>query len=64
VLKGCFYGSCNFARDVPRLLGLYEAGRLDLDSMVGAEVELDEVNAALDGLEQDALARTIIRMEG
>jgi Zn-dependent alcohol dehydrogenase len=64
VLKGCFYGTSNFARDVPLLLALYESGRLDLDAMIGREVELGDINAALDALERDALARTIIRMEG
>jgi Zn-dependent alcohol dehydrogenase len=62
VLKGCLYGSANFQRDIPHLLALYESGRLDLDAMVGREVRLDEVNEALNGLEHEALARTIIRM--
>jgi S-(hydroxymethyl)glutathione dehydrogenase/alcohol dehydrogenase len=60
-LRGCFYGSSEFRRDVPLLLDLYRSGRLDLNSMVGEEVGLDDVNGALRGLETDALARTVIR---
>lgn len=61
-LRGCFYGTSNFAVDIPRLLALYQSGRLNLDRMVGREVALSQVNEALDALERDALARTIIRL--
>jgi Zn-dependent alcohol dehydrogenase len=35
-LIGCFLGSSNPAREVPRLLALWRAGRLDLEHMITA----------------------------
>src|SRR5262245_28239646 len=31
-LVGCTLGSCNSVRDIPRLVALWQAGRLDLES--------------------------------
>jgi Zn-dependent alcohol dehydrogenase len=33
-IAGCIFGSVNSRADIPRLLGLYRDGLLDLDSMV------------------------------
>ena len=41
-ILGCLYGSCDVRRDVPRLVRLAEAGRLDLSSMVSTRIGLDE----------------------
>jgi S-(hydroxymethyl)glutathione dehydrogenase/alcohol dehydrogenase len=59
-LRGSMYGTCNFAIDLPMLVDLYRGGSLMLDELVGRSMGLDEVNAALDGLEAGDVARTVL----
>lgn len=56
-VKGCIFGQFNPQSDVPRLLGLYETGKLKLDELVTHEYKLEEVNQSYD----DLLAGTLIR---
>jgi Zn-dependent alcohol dehydrogenase len=48
-LIGCLLGTVHAQRDVPMLLALWRAGRLDLEGMITARLPLD---AAEDGLER------------
>lgn len=59
-LVGSLLGSCDAARDIPRLVGLWQAGRLDLASMVTARRPLAEVNEALDDLAAGRGLRTVL----
>ncbi|SEG84509.1 S-(hydroxymethyl)glutathione dehydrogenase / alcohol dehydrogenase [Thermomonospora echinospora] len=43
-LVGCIFGNANPRRDIPRLLRLYQDGRLKLDELVTNTYTLDEVN--------------------
>jgi Zn-dependent alcohol dehydrogenase len=43
-LVGSIFGSSNPEEDVPRLLGLYRDGLLDLDSMVTRTHPLEQIN--------------------
>ena len=43
-LKGCFLGSCNSLRDVPRMVDLWRAGQLDLEGLITHRRPLDEIN--------------------
>ena len=43
-LVGSLFGSGNPRSDIPKLLGLYREGQLDLDGLVTREYSLDEVN--------------------
>jgi len=43
-LVGCIFGNANPRRDIPRLLRLYEEGRLNLDDLVTTTYTLDEIN--------------------
>jgi len=61
-LLGCTLGSCHALRDIPRLVALWQAGRLDLDSLVTARRPLAEVNAALDDLRASRGIRTILTL--
>ncbi|HET7488369.1 MAG TPA: Zn-dependent alcohol dehydrogenase [Acidimicrobiales bacterium] len=63
-ISGCWYGSSNVRRDVPRLLRLYRAGRLELDALVSRTIPLDGVNDALDALGGGEGARTVIVHRG
>jgi len=60
LLMGAYYGGCDPARDMPRLLDLYRAGRLKLDEMVGRRRPIEEINEAFADLETGGILRTLI----
>ena len=57
---GSLIGSSLVHRDVPRLLSLWRAGRLDLDSLVTSIRPIDEINAGFDDLAAGAGIRTVV----
>jgi Zn-dependent alcohol dehydrogenase len=61
-LVGCYLGSSNPVRDFPRILDLWRAGRLDLESMVTARRPLAEINAAVADLRDGVGVRTVLEM--
>ena len=61
-LLGCTLGSCNSVREIPRLLALWQAGRLDLDALVTARRPLGEINAAFDDLRASRGIRTVLSL--
>ncbi len=60
VLTGSHGGSSAPDVDIPRLIRLQEAGRLDLDGIVTHEFGLDEINTALDLVRSGAAGRVLI----
>lgn len=63
-LKGCYYGSAYPPRDFPWLLGLYRAGRLELDSLVTQTLPLDGVNDAFEAMRHGEQLRTVLKLAG
>ena len=59
-VKGCWYGSADVRRDVPRLVELYRQGRLELDELVTRTIALDQVNEAFAAMEGGEVARSVI----
>ena len=59
-LIGSLYGSGKLSRDVPRLLGLYAAGKLKLDELISRRFRLEQVNEAFTALERGEVARGVI----
>lgn len=59
-IKGCWYGSADIRRDVPRLIELYREGRLLLEELVSQRIELADVNKALDAMKAGEGARSLI----
>ena len=59
-IKGCWYGSSDIRRDIPRLIEHYRDGRLLLDELVSNRIELSEVNEALAAMETGERARSVI----
>ncbi len=57
---GCLYGSANMRRDIPRLIALIEAGRLDVGAMVSRRIRLDDVDAGLASLADGGVTRSVI----
>jgi Zn-dependent alcohol dehydrogenase len=47
-LLGCLLGTSNAAHDIPRLIALWQAGRLNLDAMVTARFPFAEITKAVD----------------
>lgn len=59
-ITGCTLGSCNSLHDVPRMIDLYMAGRLDLEGMVSHRRPIDEINQAADDLTASRGIRTVL----
>ena len=59
-IKGCWYGSSNVQKDVPKLLDLYKKGELKLDELISREISLDEVNDAFEAMKTGEVARSVI----
>ena len=57
---GCMYGNANFRVDIPDLLDLYLAKRLDLDAMITRTYRIDEAPQAFADLEAGSNARGVI----
>ncbi|MCG3168692.1 MAG: putative alcohol dehydrogenase D [Pseudomonadales bacterium] len=57
---GCMYGNANFRVDMPNLLELYLAKRLDLDAMITRSYTIDEAPQAFDDLLGGVNARGVI----
>ncbi|HZQ87887.1 MAG TPA: Zn-dependent alcohol dehydrogenase [Acidimicrobiales bacterium] len=60
-IKGCWYGSSNVQKDVPKLLDLYKKGELKLDELISRTITLDQVNEAFDAMKTGEVARSVIQ---
>ena len=61
-LVGSVLGSVNSLREIPRLVDLWRAGRLDLESLITAQRPLEEINQAMDDLEESRGIRTVLSL--
>ena len=59
-LVGSLLGDCWPGRDIPRLVGLWQRGELDLESMITHRVPLDGVNEGFDRLRSAEGVRTVV----
>lgn len=59
-VKGCVFGQLNPQYDIPRLLDMYQAGKLKLAELVTREYTLDEVNQGYDDLLAGKLIRGVV----
>jgi S-(hydroxymethyl)glutathione dehydrogenase/alcohol dehydrogenase len=59
-LLGCVLGSCNSLREIPRLVALWQNGRLDLEALITARRPLAEINQAMDDLRANRGIRTVL----
>jgi len=48
------------ARDVPRLIDLYRAGKLKLDELITRRYQIAQVSAAFTAMEKGEVARGVI----
>lgn len=59
-IEGSWGGDCNPDRDIPRFAELYKQGRLPLEKLITKRYSLDEINDAIDDLEQRRVGRPLI----
>ncbi|WP_395309039.1 alcohol dehydrogenase catalytic domain-containing protein [Mycobacterium sp. AMU20-3851] len=59
-LIGSYLGSAVPARDIPRFVELWRAGRLPVEKLVSSTIALDEINAGMDELADGHAVRQII----
>ncbi|MGI9066504.1 MAG: zinc-dependent alcohol dehydrogenase family protein [Pyrinomonadaceae bacterium] len=59
-IKGSYMGSCVPRRDIPRFIGMYQAGILPVDKLHTHTLQLEEINAGFDRLAQAQAVRQII----
>lgn len=57
---GSYMGSAVPMRDVPRLIALYEAGRLPVERLLSRSIGMSEINRAFDALADGTLIRQVI----
>jgi Zn-dependent alcohol dehydrogenase len=60
-VMGSFMGSAVPQRDIPRLINLYQAGKLPLDALLSPSIALEEINQGFDRLAQGSAVRQLIR---
>lgn len=61
-IVGSAAGSTHFGRDVPRLLDLFQKGRLPIDKLISHTFRLEEINLALSSLQAGDADRCMIRI--
>jgi S-(hydroxymethyl)glutathione dehydrogenase / alcohol dehydrogenase len=60
VLTGSVYGSSRPRVDIPRLIGLYRAGKLKLDELLTRTYPFEQINEAYEALERGEVARSVV----
>ena len=61
-LTGVRGGNGSPGLDIPRILDLYDTGRLKLDELVGETYELDDIGAAFDAAAKAQYGRVVLRV--
>jgi S-(hydroxymethyl)glutathione dehydrogenase/alcohol dehydrogenase len=56
-------GSNRFKQDIPMLLEFYRQGRLDLDTMVSAHRQLEDINDCFRAMRAGEVARSVMMLE-
>ncbi|BEV16142.1 zinc-dependent alcohol dehydrogenase family protein [Herbaspirillum sp. DW155] len=59
-VKGSYIGSCVPVRDIPRYIGLYRAGKLPVDKLMGERLALADINRGFDRLHSGEGLRDLI----
>ena len=62
-IKGSYLGSCVPARDIPRYIEWFQAGRLPVDKLVSSHLTLDDINAGFDTLADGVSIRQIVTFD-
>ncbi len=60
ILRGSMYGSSNVRTFMPKLLNLWKAGKLDLESMISRRIKIEEINEAFQAMQDGKVIRSVI----
>ncbi|HKR34922.1 MAG TPA: zinc-dependent alcohol dehydrogenase family protein [Steroidobacteraceae bacterium] len=61
-IKGSYLGSCDPARDIPRYIEMYRAGRLPIDRLLSEHIALEQLNEGFDRLADGKTVRQIVTL--
>lgn len=61
VLRGSYMGSSVPRRDIPRYVGMYQAGLLPVDRLLSHTIRLEEINDAFERLADGRAVRQVVR---
>ena len=64
VLTGSHGGDCQPHRDIPRIVGLMQAGKVSFDKLITHEFALDEINEAVALMRTGNAGRIVLRVGG
>jgi Zn-dependent alcohol dehydrogenase len=59
-ISGCWYGSSDVSRDVPRIINLWREGRLRLEELISREISLEGIEDAFQAMGSGEVARSVI----
>jgi NDMA-dependent alcohol dehydrogenase len=59
-VKGTYYGSTHASVEMPKLVDMYLAGKLNLDDLVVRSYSLDQINEAYDDMDKGEVGRSVI----
>jgi alcohol dehydrogenase len=59
-VKGSYIGTCVPARDIPRYVALYRAGKLPVDRLMSGKLTLDGINEGFDRLHEGKAVRQVV----
>jgi S-(hydroxymethyl)glutathione dehydrogenase/alcohol dehydrogenase len=59
-LVGSYYGSADVRTDFHRMLGLWQAGKLDLEGMITRRIGIDDINDAFQAMMRGEVIRQVI----
>ena len=60
IITGGYMGSTNLSVDIPRLVSLYQQGRLKLDELISNRYSLEKINEAIDSSASGEALRNVI----
>jgi len=63
-IMGSFLGSTKLSVDIPRLVSLYQSGRLKLDELITGRYPLTRINEAIESVERGKALRNVIVFQG
>jgi S-(hydroxymethyl)glutathione dehydrogenase / alcohol dehydrogenase len=59
-LTGSFMGTTNLSVDIPKLVALYQSGKLKLDELITGRYPLDRINEAIETVKNGSALRNLI----
>jgi Zn-dependent alcohol dehydrogenase len=59
-IHGCWYGSSNVQRDVPRIIRMWQKGQLRLEELISREIALEDIEKAFAAMGTGEVARSVV----